>query len=679
MSGGRQSYRAPHLIAQRTQSGPLEALTLVFAVLASVAVLTLPYDYPVVFPKLIVIATLAVVLPVGLLWRGLAKPASMAPEPAGLTERSLLTFVLVALVLALLTRFAIQPQHYVAMWGTAGRNISGMLYMALALVVLAVMSPQMALSTRHVHNGALTAGLLTSTYGWVQLSGHDFIMWVQKGPLSTFGNIDHSASWHAIVTVLAVAALLQRDRHWITRALSVVLAILAARIVINLYREPWRIEQGMLLALAGGAALALPLLQRQTLSEQARKRIKILALLLVAALALVFVMVIPTRGFGHRVWLWGSAFRMFLSHPLLGVGLSRYGAYYHQMRFDGEMRAFGPDNFSDDAHGVPVQLLGTGGLLVFIPYMAVMASMLYIAFRALRSTEADPGGSRAPMAVLCGLYWLQASFSPEMSGMSVWGWLAAGTLVGTDASRPLGGILSRWQGRAAVAIRTVDAWVFHPSRLRTVLLGVVAVALAATVSQQVLTEFRFVGLRAQTLTANDEPSVLRDLAMRGDRRAQTWRILQARPGDPVLALQLFRYMRQTRDEEGAWEVAQQLLRIEPRAIELERSLADLAVLLRRRKDAAAIARAVTEQAPRTPMFWVFRSIASAAAADTADARASLVEADRLQRIVGDTNPRLDTARMALIEHFPFVVLSDSARARQDSTTAPAPAGKPTSK
>lgn len=679
MTGVQAADSTPRSIAPRAQPGPLEALTLVFAVLATITVLPLPYDYPVVFPKLIVVAALAVVLLVGLIWRGIAKPASTAPEPTGLAERSLLSFVLVVLVLALLTRIAIQPQHYVAMWGIAGRNISGILYLALALVALAVMSPQMALTTRHVHNGALTAGLLSGAYGWVQLSGNDFLSWAQRGPLSTFGNIDHSASWHGIVTVLAVAALLQRERHWTVRGLCLVVAIVAARIVVHLYREPYRIEQGGLLALVGAAALALPMLQRQDLSEQARKRIKVLALLLLAMLVLAIAMVIPTRGFGHRVWLWGGAFRMFLSHPLVGVGLSRYGAYYHQMRFDGEARAFGPENISDDAHGVPVQLLGTGGLLVFIPYMAVIASMLYISFRAVRSTEADKGGSRVPVAVLCGLYWLQVSFSPEMSGMSVWGWLAGGTLVGTDASRPLRGIVSQWQGRAAVAIRTVNASVFHPSRVRTVVLGVVAVALAATVSQQVLTEFRFIGLRAQTRTAEDEPSVLRDLAMRGDRRVQTWRILQARPGDPVLAFQLFRYMRNTQDEEGAWEVGQHLLGIEPRALELQRALADLAVLLRRPKEAATIMRTVTEQAPRIPIFWVLRSIGSAAAADTADARASLVEADRLQRIFGDTNPRLGKARMALIENFPFVVPSDSAKARDDSTSAPPTARKPTAK
>ncbi len=57
---------------------------------------------------------------------------------------------------------------------------------------------------------------------------------------------------------------------------------------------------------------------------------------------------------------------------MTGVGLDRYGAYYRSVRPAAAAEAA---NFTDAAHSVPLHLLATGGLLVALPYVALVLTV----------------------------------------------------------------------------------------------------------------------------------------------------------------------------------------------------------------------------------------------------------------------------------------------------------------
>ena len=216
-------------------------IILVGATCASVAVVPWASDFPIVFPKLVILLTVSILLALWgtkALWRGSAlggEPSQAVADIRG---------ALVLFGVAILVRAAIQPQLHVALWGMSARNIAGLLYLSFVIIALGAIAAGRALTARAVHNGILVAGAFTSAYGMLQITGHDFISWMARGPLTTFGNIDHSASWHAIIVVAAVAAIFQRDRKLITLGAVTLVGLMALVVVINLFLAPWKIEQG---------------------------------------------------------------------------------------------------------------------------------------------------------------------------------------------------------------------------------------------------------------------------------------------------------------------------------------------------------------------------------------------------------------------------------------------------
>ena len=69
---------------------------------------------------------------------------------------------------------------------------------------------------------------------------------------------------------------------------------------------------------------------------------------------------------------------MFLSSPLTGIGIDRYGAYFKEFRETQYSLNYGFDLTSSNAHNVPIQLFATGGIFVGGFYILIL---LFIAWR----------------------------------------------------------------------------------------------------------------------------------------------------------------------------------------------------------------------------------------------------------------------------------------------------------
>ena len=92
----------------------------------------------------------------------------------------------------------------------------------------------------------------------------------------------------------------------------------------------------------------------------------------------------PDRNVGTRLALWDTAWELFKSHPLLGVGMGDYSTEADRM-------LSGVDGIRTtvDSHNIPLHILATRGLLGFLPFVFFWITV----FRVLAQTrrEAEPG------------------------------------------------------------------------------------------------------------------------------------------------------------------------------------------------------------------------------------------------------------------------------------------------
>ena len=340
-----------------------------------------------------------------------------------------------ALALSFVAAFIATDVKLQGLFGDYARRTGLLSYLSFILFFVAA-SLTFSLSTIDLFDRVtLIVGFIVGFYGFMQHFNLDFIHWNNpyNSVLSTLGNPDFAAAVMAIFMVLAVGLVVNGSKSTFVRAWAALnIAILLVTIVFS------QVRQG-LLAGAAGIAVVLFIWLHQ------RKKIAALALagmgVIVGALSLVAMLNMgPLKGFFYKASVtyrgdyWRAGVRMFKSHPLFGVGLDRYGAYFRQYRDATQALRRGPGLVSNAAHDVPIQLAATGGIFVLIAFLALT---LFIAWRGITSLRSATGINQIVIATFFGAwitYEAQSLISIDNVGIAIWGWILGGIVVAL--SRP---------------------------------------------------------------------------------------------------------------------------------------------------------------------------------------------------------------------------------------------------
>lgn len=299
-----------------------------------------------------------------------------------------------ALLVALVVAAVASPATTSAVVGAYGRN-SGLLAYASAIVVfLAVLAAFDRAGTRIVLYALMASGGFTASYGLLQYLGVDAINWDNPNPIiSALGNSNFASAYVAICLPAFLWGALRTT--WSVPARVACAVAAAACLLVAFLSEA---VQGPLAAAAGGAVLAGAWL----LDRPAHvRRGGFAALATVGAAGTLFLAwgatgggpaatVFDDTGSRARGWFWQAALSMWADHPILGVGLERFGSFWLRARSLDAVRGLGAEDVTDAAHSVPLHLLATGGLLLFVVYavfVAVTAWALVAGLRRLRGDE----------------------------------------------------------------------------------------------------------------------------------------------------------------------------------------------------------------------------------------------------------------------------------------------------
>jgi tetratricopeptide (TPR) repeat protein len=414
---------------------------LLAAMLFGSAVIFIPGTVePFMLPK----ATFLVALAVGLAALGAARVLWLRKVQMPLSP---VTWAVAAFAVALVVTTVTSPTPLASVIGFYSRYTGLVPYLGYLVVFLATLRVADDVFVRLLTRTALVALGLVVGYGLLQAADLEPLNYNEAsfggsasflGNFSFLGNTNFSAAWVGAVSALALTTALSpaASRTWrVFAALLLPVTLLYAVLtgsaqgpivaVIALgstgmvlatapssrVREIARARRGVVLAVAGGAALALGVG---------------LAVGLSAAWSQL------DRALVDRPEFWLAALRIFSDNPVLGTGLDTYA--HHFMAYRPVSLAITDGVATTDApHSVPLGMLSNGGLLLGLTYAAVVVLVGAALVRGARTAQ---GPARLALAGWGGVwlgYQAQSLISFDVPPLALLQWLSAGIIVASGA------------------------------------------------------------------------------------------------------------------------------------------------------------------------------------------------------------------------------------------------------
>jgi O-antigen ligase len=339
-------------------------------------------------------------------------------------------FVFFALLATLFANF-----HQTAIFGDTQRRNGFISYLSLAVIMIAASIFVRIFNLKNLYLATYFVGTISVIYALMQTTDNDFIDWNNgyNAIITTLGNPNFAAAVMAIMGVICFSTAFITDFKVNYRVFSI---LLSALLLFSIYRSNAR--QGLLSYILGiGLFLIIWLYGKN------RK------LALFSILVGIFVVIISVAGMLQmgplekylykpsvtlRGYYWQAGIEMLKSHPLVGVGMDSYGYYFKEYRDITYPLNYGFNLTSSNAHNTFIQFFATGGVFFGLTYLVLNGYILKRAFFALRNFS---GTNRL---IFAGIFsaWVafhaQSLVSIDNLGISIWGWVLGGSIIGLSVS-----------------------------------------------------------------------------------------------------------------------------------------------------------------------------------------------------------------------------------------------------
>jgi O-antigen ligase len=339
-------------------------------------------------------------------------------------------FVVASSVVTLFTDF-----KFIANFGDTQRRNGFISYLSLTIILLAAALFVRTFNARRIYFVALFVSLPSAIYAFMQANGKDFVKWNNpyNSIIGTVGNPNFAAAAMAVMGVLIFSITLIKSFPKYLRAVSPILGIFLLYLI---YKS--QAKQGLLAYILGvGVFTCIWLLGKN------RK----LGFAAISAGIIVFILGVlgmlqigPLEKYLYkpsvsvRGYYWRAGIEMLKHHPLFGVGMDSYGAFFKQYREVGYPLSYGFDITSSNAHNTFIQFFATGGLLLGVSYLALNAYIFYRAIVGLRKLTGDNKLMLAGVFSAWIAFQAQSLISIDNIGISIWGWVLGGAIVGLSIS-----------------------------------------------------------------------------------------------------------------------------------------------------------------------------------------------------------------------------------------------------
>ena len=342
----------------------------------------------------------------------------------------IISVFVIGLVVALITT----DVKTIGLVGDSGRNIGFLNYVFLAVIALYA---SLKIDKDNLKYLFFTAEILLfalTSYGFFQHFKVDFLKWhtLYNPIILTVGNPDFASSLLAILLIVCTGCFFYISSRTYK-------ALLLAQLLLSVLVIYWTQALQGLVAIALGLAIFAYLYSAQKYKNIARVllaeeilagAIGIMGMLKIGPLAShLYKSSVQDRGYD-----WQAALSMFKAHPLTGVGLDRYGAYFNQYRSPQYPLIYGYQQTVTNAHNVFLEFFATGGLLVGLAYILLI---VFIGWRAVLLLRNNSGRQQMLLAALVAgwtIFIAQSFISVDSLAISIWGWVLGAGIVGLSFS-----------------------------------------------------------------------------------------------------------------------------------------------------------------------------------------------------------------------------------------------------
>lgn len=333
-------------------------------------------------------------------------------------------------IMALIITLIVSGQNLAqALFGTYGRNTGFFTYVSFSIILYLcaiVTTPENLVKVIKLF---LITGLVAGAYGFFQKLGIEPANWdTYANPMVGFlGNTDFESA------LLGIAAVCSFGNFIYSKNRPTGYIFLTVGFLMLSYLTDAR--QGLVAFLLGSSCYLL------VLAIQKKSRLIIFFFYLIGALSSIAIILglLNSGIFGSlifktsleaRFYYWQAAIRMFMSHPLSGVGLDAFGDWYGRYRTK-EAAAWNlqPTNV---AHNVFLDYAANGGILLLLINLLFVTLVL----NSFRHTVIKQGIMNYQFIILfaCWVaFQAQSLISINQIGLSVWNWVFSGFLIGFRA------------------------------------------------------------------------------------------------------------------------------------------------------------------------------------------------------------------------------------------------------
>ena len=375
---------------------------------------------PINLPKMFVLVLFAAIV------LGLVLPALFSANKFAETNQRIGLGLIGLFAIGLLSSTVTTDVKYTAIYGEYHRNNGFLSYLAMVILMLSsVLVFNLKSAHRYFEFYGIT-GIVLAFYGILQGLGADPVGWkIDYNPfITTLGNPNFTSGLLGLSSIAILYLILDAKNRTFQ-------ALYAVGLITNLYIL-WR--SGSIQGVFGFAigAAVIVLVKLWLVNKRYGQIGLVLAFILGAPLAVAVLNIGPFANklyqstLQNRLDYWNAAIGMFKIHPFSGVGIDRFGEYYRQYAVQNQVVQ---GQITDNAHSVYLQLLATGGLVLFIPYVLLV---LFVTFLGLKSVIKLQGKDKLKVSAVFGI-WLGTItvnvVTIDNLGVGVWFWITGGVLV----------------------------------------------------------------------------------------------------------------------------------------------------------------------------------------------------------------------------------------------------------
>ena len=341
-------------------------------------------------------------------------------------QKLISTLLIVFFLIGLLVATFETKVKFTAIFGEYHRNNGFLSYFGMTILMFATSLVFDAKSSIKFLQSFSFTGMFLTLYGLFQGLGLDPIGWkIDYNPfITTLGNPNFTSGFLGLSNVALLYLLLEAKLRKLQ--ISYLLSLIFSLYLIKLSGS----VQGIFAFLIGASIVLTVKLWNL------RKKYGYLFLAFITVNSVPFFLAIFNIGplapflyqgtLRNRIDYWKAAVSMFRDHPIFGVGIDRFGEFYRQYAVKNQVVQ---GQITDNAHNVYLQLLSTGGLILFIPFLALI---FYITLKGAMGFRTQNKVIRIRIASIFGI-WVSSLalnlIAVDSLGVAIWFWISGGLLL----------------------------------------------------------------------------------------------------------------------------------------------------------------------------------------------------------------------------------------------------------